>query len=155
MLIAMDEDEVIPVYGKSKSAAVLNQWIHDQYNMQMEHWLEYAYEHRHQHKSNQGLRMSPEGFNSKPIGQNKFVGSVKANQPRDLDPPSIYKKSVSIRKINNWTLFLAWKKEWRSENDETKYSKRIYVHYTDAVPEFHALLDFMESNGFPEFEPAP
>lgn len=150
----MSEDEVFPYYGKDQAG--WNKWIHRLFNIQMEDWLEYAYEHRHEHKTIQGRRIPLSGENTKPSGLPKLVGGIRSNiTGKDLSP-SKHKKRISNKKINTWTLYKEWVSNWkeRQPNDNSK-NNSIYLHYTDAVPELHALLDFMENEGFPEFEPAP
>ncbi len=138
-----------PFYGIDR----IDKWVHEEFSRQMEHWLEWAWNnHKDPHyRSQQTVRGQIEGHRGNTTGKN-YLGSPvggstrkskhwnRGYHSRDKESTGSHVKKSTAKWFNNWDLFSDWKKYWRSENPD----RRMFLHYTDAAPELHLLLDFME-----------
>lgn len=99
---------------------------------QMEDWLDYACENREAHRTVQTARQS--------LSNGANVGNVK-----DGDHGK-----GRYGWFNTWSLYKAWRRDWLSRLNDGD-PRRIFVAYNEAVPELHALLDWLSE---PEREAA-
>jgi len=133
----VDNSETEPgLYGISN----IDTWVQKKYREQMEHWLDYACDNhlRLRYRIPQTQLMTATGA-SKPAGGN---GQKMISKPDRSRGP--HRKQGANDWFNTWLLFEDWKKRIRMEHGPPGTHFRNFLPYHEAVPELHALLDFID-----------
>ena len=117
------------------------------YQAQMQSWLDFAMDNfqRGQYHTSQTERFrlgDRRGRQRKRIGSPWGDSPVGENRTRHQGTAEGHRAKPSSRGINTNDLYQDCKHSHRAGTNE-----RISVHYSDAVPEFHAMMDWLEDEG--------
>ena len=141
----MVKDSDIEVDPATYGIDHIDTWVQQQFRIQMEHWLEFACNNIPNPKYRYPQTERPACVTtSSPEGRMKQLGAVRFTNA--LDPKRTPNRKPGENKwFNTWLLFKDWRKQIRVEAGPPGTHFRLFVHYTDAVPELHMLLDYIES----------
>lgn len=111
------------------------------YQAQMQSWLDFAMDN---FQDGQYHTAQTERFRlgKKRLGSSWGDTPVGENRTRHQGTEEGHLAKPSSRGINTHDLYQDWKHSHRAGTNE-----RISVHYSDAVPEFHAMMDWLEDEG--------
>ena len=106
-----------------------------QYQLQMEEWLDFAWENR----NNLDFKtpQTPRYFTTNSGSFDKSIGSQASSRKTNF-PTGTKSKYI----INTHALYCAWKEESTVIKESSR--QQCFLLYTDAIPELHTFLDFMK-----------